>query len=788
MKYTYPGAIDEKRTVRFEITAALIYFVIFTLSIIFYETVLRFVMYGGVNKRNMLYIAFAPAEGMFFASLSGFHRKHSRINYFVSGLWLVLLGVYYGTQLVYYRIFGSVLSVSLLGMGGEAIGNFGWAMKDTIIASLGVIAVLWIPFILFILFSNIGRLKEATGERVGAGYRFWLHLICMALTAVLWGGAVLGIKAAGTDRQSAYYVLKDPLSDSDTTAERVGVLTTSVVEAAGRYLGIGSGEKSITVASVDNASLNVKKNDEDKNQNKGESGLSNSGAGSIATVADEIMEEPFISVPYKNDAIDFVRLAENAANKDVKELAEYFASREGTGTNEYTGMFEGYNLIYICAESFSSYALDPNITPLLYKMANEGIVLENYYNSFKNTTTNGEYAFATSLWPDTSRIADNGAAVGSFPQSANIYMPYGLGDFFEAEGVPAYAYHNFWGAYYKRRYSWPNLGYTNLKFMGNGMNFSTEWPASDLEMFEQSVDDYIEKERFHAYYMTFSGHGPYSSANCMYGKNIDAVKALAGDTCTNDEALAYFCGEYELEIGLQYLVDRLEEAGKLDKTVIVIAGDHYPYYLSNSTYTYFTGEDMKDSDFTMYHSSCIIYNAGMEEPIVSKEYCCNVDILPTVLNLFGIDFDSRLLMGTDIFSDGIHRARLYNGSFLTDYVWYNSRTGETIWQDAAQNYSQDTMKAYFNAMIDYTENEYSASLKLLAENFYLYVWHESGLIDDEAYRQELTREEKGRETYEYEAQKQAEEEALKAQEEQQLLEQQMLEQGLNPDGTLIDQF
>ena len=51
-------------------------------------------------------------------------------------------------------------------------------------------------------------------------------------------------------------------------------------------------------------------------------------------------------------------------------------------------MFEGYNLIYICGEGFWTYACDETVTPTLYKMSHNGIVLDNYYNSFLNTTTN----------------------------------------------------------------------------------------------------------------------------------------------------------------------------------------------------------------------------------------------------------------------------------------------------------------------------------------------------------------------------------------------------------------
>lgn len=258
-----------------------------------------------------------------------------------------------------------------------------------------------------------------------------------------------------------------------------------------------------------------------------------------------------------------------------------------------------------------------------------------------------------------------------------------------------------------------------MKFMGSGMRFTTTWPSSDLEMFEQSVDDYINEDQFHAYYMTFSGHGPYTSANCIFRQNINEVKELLGDRVEdyNEEAMGYYAGHLEFEKAMKYLLERLEEAGKLDKTLIVIAGDHTPYYLSDSGLDSIAGHDV-DMDFEIYESTCIMYTEGLEEPMEVDTYCCNVDIAPTVMNLFGMPYDSRLMMGRDIFSSGLHRVRLYNGSFITDMVRYNSDTGEAVWSDEAmKNYTVTDRENYLTAMQEYTEGEYAASTKLLENNF-----------------------------------------------------------------------
>ncbi len=722
-----------------------VYFILFFVSILYYEILLRFDISGSIKRMNLPMLAFLPAEALFFASLSGWFKKHPRINGIISAVLMFALGFYYFAQLIYYRLSGSLLSVSLMNMGGEAMGNFGWTIKDLLIHSIPHMLLMAVPVIATIILSFIHLPFEKSGRPAllpGGGYSFWLHPLCMAAAFGLWTIGGLCLALGGRDRDSAYYVFKDSYSDTDSSSNRLGTLATTLVEASAYYLGTETANTPASITSVDMAAIDL--------------GKKSSPAPAVTlqetTVSADTVSEDAVftsSVPlhdWADEAIDFAALKEKSPDATTSALCDYFASRTPTTTNDLTGLFEGYNLIYICAEAFSNYGIDEDITPTLYKMANGGIVLDNFYNSFPNTTTNGEFAFATSLWPDVSRFAQSGTAVGSFPQSANTFMPYGLGKLFARNNVESYAYHNYFGDYYKRCYSWPNLGYDHMKFLGSGMVFTSYWPASDLELMEQSVDDYIGDEQFNAYYMTFSGHGPYNTGNYMYRKNIDGVRERAGDKLTLDECLGYFCGEYELDMAMEYLLDRLEEAGKLDNTVIVLIGDHFPYYLSQEACTELNGGVAMDP-IEQNHSTCIIYNAGLKEPIHSDTYCCNVDILPTVLNLFNIEFDSRMFMGTDIFSDGVHRARLYNGSFLTEYVRYDKTTGEKTWTAAADEFSDPELDAYFNAMLDYTSSEYSAALNLMKSNFYLFVWKNSGLISEEDYYAELNREAEGVQLY-----------------------------------------
>ncbi|MCR5118865.1 MAG: sulfatase-like hydrolase/transferase [Lachnospiraceae bacterium] len=735
----------------------LILFLIFFFSLLFWEIVLRSRIAADRGGNPLPFLFFIPAEAMFFTAFTGFHKKHKIVNEIVTVLIMLVVGFYYFAQMIYYAIFGSLFSVSMLGMGGDVFKNFGWAIKDKLGSSPGIIILMALPVFIYILLSY------AFGG-AAKGYSIKLHIVALLASIALWFAATGAVALFGTGRGSAYYVMKDRLADTDTTSAKIGVLSTTVVEAVSRYL--GSADETATMTKVDTNALDMGKQKEVVVLD-----IQGSAEEQQAAAEEEPVEED-TGYHYKGEAhewvdesLDLDKIRESTNDKTALSLVDYLESKKPTSTNDKTGMFEGYNLIWICAESFSNYGIDPDITPTLYKMANNGIVLNNFYNSFLNTTTNGEFAFDTGLWPDVSRWASGGTAAGSLAQSANLFMPYGLGDFFDGEGVPTYAYHNYYGDYYKRCYSWPNLGYQNMKFLGKGMNFMTAWPASDLSMMEQSVDDFINEDRFHAYYMTFSGHGPYSYTSAMARINLEKVQELAGDKYDNEEVIGYFCGEYELEKAMDYLLERLEEAGKLDNTVIVMVGDHFPYYLSDAAATELNGGTPLDADFEKYHSTAIIYNAGMEEPIETDTYCCNVDLLPTVLNLMNIPFDSRLLAGTDIFSDGVHRARLYNGSFITDYVKYDKAGDKLYWQKEASSYDSRNLDNYFNAMLDYTESEYSASLNILKSNFFFTGWRYSGKLTDEEIYAEIKREESGQTTYEEEAALALQEEMAKKAEE-----------------------
>ncbi len=575
-----------------------------------------------------------------------------------------VLTLLYGSQIVYHFIFGTLYSVAMVSQGGEAMTNF-WR---ELLAAMGD-HFPWLIALLVPLALRIFLRKGLKGELRAKG-----RIVLLALAVALFALTRAGIRQTGTEMFSDEDYYRSGEIATNQNVQRFGLLTTIRLELT-RH------------AKTEEQDYYIPEE----------------------TQGENTAQEP-AEVRYNVMDIDFDAL--NALTEDKKLLAinDYCSKVTGTNQNEYTGMLKDYNLIVMCAESFSPAAIDKDLTPNLYKLTQQGIIFNNYYNTFPNTTTDGEYALMQGLYPDAGRSK----AVSSLYASRNSYLPFTLGNAFQSQrGVESFGYHNYRGSYYGRSESHPNMGYT-MKFAGDGMTFTTNWPASDLEMMEQSVDDYIGKEPFHAYYMTFSGHYKYDiGTNEMAKRNWDQVKDLP---YSSNAIKAYLSCNIELDKAIGYLMERLEQAGVADRTAIVIAGDHFPYGLKDSEYAELIGHDI--DGFSKFKSTLIFWVGGLEENIVVDEYCCNVDVLPTILNLWGFEYDSRLLAGTDVFSDGTHAAVLVDKSFLTDKVWFNASTGEIRYQVP----ESEIPEGYVENMNQLIATRFSISADILNTAYYNFVF------------------------------------------------------------------
>lgn len=394
--------------------------------------------------------------------------------------------------------------------------------------------------------------------------------------------------------------------------------------------------------------------------------------GDVGLEVEDIVHESTVNeevaVTYKPQVsnIDFDSIESD--NQAINDLNNYFKNQAPTYTNEYTGMFKGKNLIYIMAESFDGYFVDKELTPTLYKMIHDGLYFKNYYTPTNLSTIGGEFSLLTGLLPDLAVL--NNQWNGNYNNNGHHnYYPYGLGNLFKNLGYDVYAYHDYFYNFQNRDYYLKDLGFDNYKACGNGMETRMDcsiFPASDDEMINGSIDDYINSDKFMVYYVTVSGHAKWGFGyNAMAEKN----KSLVNDLDYSETVRAYISANLELEKAMTTLLDKLSAAGKLEDTVIVMASDHHPYFMEDEQMEELAGKEL--DKYSLYKNDLIIYNPSVEDVTVDK-ICNTIDVLPTVLNLFGIEYDSRLIVGKDILSNSDGVAIFADGNYLGSDVNVNN--------------------------------------------------------------------------------------------------------------------
>ena len=659
--------------------SAVNYLFFFPTAVFFMECVLRVAL--GHSLFNFYTLMFSLAAGLLFVLIGTICSK--KVNRIVTIVLLAVLTVLFGFHLVYTQFFGTVFSWSI----ANNAGNFTQFYREifaAIFKNLGGILILCLPLVLYWTLGE--RFAPAYRSNARARVLYAVMLIIAHLLSVI----VISLHR-GEYGDNFYY---RSTINTNETLERFGLITTTRIDFS--QMIFGAPDEKVDKPTGDLSDITGDGNDE----------------------PDTNPEQPKEYVDQKMD-IDFDALIAGAPNNTIKDMHEYFAGLTPTKTNDYTGMFEGKNLIFLTLEGFCDQFIDPELTPTLYKMATEGFVFENFY---------------TSVWGGSTATGEYAAVTGNFYNNANCLkmsggktFPFTMGNQFRKEGYLTLAYHNHTFDYYGRDKSHPNFGYT-YKAIGNGLNMSTNsWPRSDLEMAQATIEDYINSDKpFHAYYMTVSGHAYYTfTGNSMSKKHQDRVAHLP----YSENVRAYIACQLEVEDMLTELVNKLDKAGKLEDTVFAMSADHFPYALSDEELAELYDLPLENiqGNFDLYRNGFILWSAGMEKPIRVTKPASSIDIIPTLSNLFGLEYDSRLLMGTDILSttDPVVVLNCNNNGgswhWITPYGSYNTKT-KTFKMADGVDWDETKQNEYVRAMNAIVSAKRAYSLKILDNDYYKYVF------------------------------------------------------------------
>lgn len=634
------------------------------LIIIWYlEFIFKFFVFEKVFNLGTLYaFLFAIPLALLLKLITNFFGE--KLNKVLTYITTVFLIIFFCFQYIYHILFSTIFSFNNLSLANQA-----WDFRSIIFNQLKnswlQLLFLFVPLIILIIFRN--KLHFSKSHIKSKILTLCLVLITYLISVLL----LIPTKNIQYSPYEMYFLTNDPTVSTNS----LGLLTTGRLDIKR------------TIFGFDNKKIYIEAGKDIKEEQK---------------------------VTYNMLDIDFDTLTSNTKDKTLVDMHNYFKNEAPTMKNAYTGIYQGKNLIFIIAEGFNEVAINKEVTPTLYKLANEGLVFDNFYSPIFLSTTGGEYqAMNSALVTDKGR---NAWYIG------DKYLPYSLGNAFSDLEYSTYAFHDWSYTYYKRQQTMPELGFNNYLACGNGLEDlmnCKQWPPSDLAMIDVTTSKYLSSDTpFVTYYFTVSGHTHYNwSGNSMSYKN----KALVKDLDYSETAKAYLAAQAELDKALELLITRLTEAGELDNTVIALVGDHHPYNMATGTSDtpdldiineLSDREEEKDEIVEVNRSNFILWNPTTKTTHISK-VGSQIDALPTLLNLFGVEYDSRLLIGKDILSeiDGI--AVFSDRSWVTDKGRYYSSSKKFVLK-ANQTVTDD----YVDTINKKVANKFTMSSLLMTKNYY----------------------------------------------------------------------
>ncbi len=648
-------------------------FVLWFFFIIFEEIVFSIAIFNSI--KSLGYIILFSA--MFAAILHLLTSMKRKVSIILSYIFIVIIIGIFIAQYIYYNIYQAIISFYSATNAAGQILQFSTTILEIALNRWYIIILFILPIIGFVILHKKDKIKFEDVK-----LRQKLITIIIGLIAQII--ALICIISTNTNEiyssRNLYYNVNAPT----ISANKFGILTTMRLDLKRLLFGFEGRNTLVT------------------------------GEGTLLKQENIDREIGNKEIQFNSLDIDWNNLINNETNPNITSIYEYMSKQEPSKKNEYTGMFEGKNLIVFVAEAFTDLAIDENITPTLYKLYSEGFQFDNLYTPlFPVSTADGEYMTDTSLIPKEG--------TWSLEKVEKNYMPYSYANVFEKLGYSSQAYHNHTATYYNRHKYLKGMGYDLYLAKGNGlekkMNLNN-WPSSDLEMIDVTTSDYLKEweEKFLTYYMTVSGHLQYTpNGNKIVEKNWNYVETLD----YSEKAKGYLASQIELDRAVELLIKRLEEAGKLEDTVILISGDHYPYGLTLDEVNELSKEK-RDDTFEKHHSTALIWNSEMKEPIKVEKISSSLDLLPTMLNLFGVEFESRLLMGRDILSDSDSLVIYSNRSFITGYGKYEALTNKfEPFRELDEGFNVDI---YVKNISNIIYNKYQMSKLILENDFYRKLW------------------------------------------------------------------
>ncbi|MBQ1326006.1 MAG: sulfatase-like hydrolase/transferase [Solobacterium sp.] len=333
-------------------------------------------------------------------------------------------------------------------------------------------------------------------------------------------------------------------------------------------------------------------------------------------------------------------------------IEEFLAERDDQFISRYHGLFAGKNVIFIQAESFNHVMLDPDLTPTLYKMYKEGLVIENF-----NTPALPGSTSDTEFMANVSLIPSNDGHASCYRFGENIYKTT-LPGLFNDHNYKTAAYHNNYGEYYNRDITMYTFGYQQFLDCTDLGMMDTPPDSAVMEVMKYIYSE--ETKPWMAYWITYSGHQPYDYESTGVSSQ-DVARIRRKYPNLSEPYVSFYAKNMDLDKSIKALMDELRTVKKLDNTVFVFFGDHIVKNLDFSRTSPFYRESGKQYTGKESYTDLYFYCSAMQKTIRYPKCATALDLIPTVADLWGWDIDMHTVLGRNIFDPD------YTGFYFSEW-------------------------------------------------------------------------------------------------------------------------
>ncbi len=382
-----------------------------------------------------------------------------------------------------------------------------------------------------------------------------------------------------------------------------------------------------------------------------------------------------------------------ANSNDVTDVLNYTKSNYAEPNPAYFGAAKGMNVIYIHLESFQNFLINyklngEEVTPFLNSLTKDKNT--QYFDNFFHQTSHGKTSDAEFMLENSLFGLPQGSAF--MTKSLNTYQaaPAILGQ----QGYTSAVFHGNSGSFWNRNEMYKSLGYNSFfdaSYYQMDPNDLTQYGLMDKPFFQQSIP-LLESlpEPFYAKFITVSNHFPFS---------IDPKDATIAPANTGVPTVdSYFQTARYLDEAVKQMFAYLKKSGLYDRSVIILYGDHYGISKDNDqTMSQILGKEVTPFESAGLQRVPLFIRVPGLKGGVNHEYGGQIDVLPTLLHLLGIDTKNYIQFGTDLLSKQHSQLVPFrNGDFVSptitsvNGIYYDSTTGQPLREEKKAEADKDS--------------------------------------------------------------------------------------------------